>query len=73
MESPYNRPLACNLIDKAMSEWADQMQDSMGAYCGFSVEMRIYDALRRAGYLTEEAMVSSNDEPLPTSPPPPYV
>lgn len=56
MESPYNRPVAANLIMKAANKWADSMINEP-FLCGWSVEMCIYDALKRAGYLTEEAML----------------
>lgn len=68
MESPYNRPVAANLIRDIM----DEIRDARIRYpdlCGFSQEMSIYTALKKAGYLTEAAMTPSNDEPKATKEP----
>lgn len=58
MESPYKRPVAADLIEKAMRLAADIEE----GWCGFSPEMQIYTALKAAGFLTESAMVP-NDLP----------
>lgn len=51
MESPFNRPVAANLIKKAITEYMNRPID----WCGYSLEMTIYTELNRAGYLTETA------------------
>lgn len=53
-ESPYHRPVAANLIARAIREHTLAMMDGV---IGYTESMYIYDALRRAGYLTEEAMI----------------
>ena len=53
MESPHNRPVAVNLIDRTIDEWYSRPHD----IAGFSLEMTIYHALSDAGYLTESAQV----------------
>lgn len=55
MESPFDRPIAMNLIHVALVEHA--RVNSKPGFCGGSREMAVYDALKRAGYLTEEAQV----------------
>lgn len=60
MESPYNRAVAINLIRQTMDEATEEHRQDLlsGDFrCGLSIEARIYDALKRAGFLTEEAMV----------------
>lgn len=56
MESPYNRPLAANLIRDSIESWNDDLAD-YPELCGASLEMRIYTELKYAGYLTDEAMI----------------
>lgn len=56
MESPYNRPVAANLIKKAFEDWTVSMNQP-SFFCGFSREMCVYTALKEAGFLTTEAMI----------------
>lgn len=56
MESPFNRPVAVNLIQQAIEQWN---KDIAKGYIGFSLEMFIYDTLKQAGYLTPQALESS--------------
>lgn len=55
MESPYNRPIAANLIEHVLTDIERRRKDAF--VFGFSREMSIYWALKQAGFLTEEAMV----------------
>lgn len=59
MESPYNRPMAANLIENAIKDHERLM--CLEGWCGYSREMFIYSYLKRAGYLTEEAMIPDED------------
>lgn len=68
MESPYNRPVAANLIDRAL-ELYDENRANYPELCGFSREMYVYTSLKRAGFLTEKAMVPAEDEPKVTESP----
>jgi hypothetical protein len=57
MESPASRPAAAKLIDQVIYEHHQQAQrDSLAGEfrAGWSLCMKIYDALKRAGYLKEE-------------------
>lgn len=57
MESPYGRPAACDLIGEVLDQAAQaRKEDALrGEFrCGLSLEMQIYNALKRAGYLKEE-------------------
>lgn len=56
MESPFNRPVAANLIDRVITD-REKRREQEPFLCGFSLEMTIYSALKEAGYLTDEAMV----------------
>lgn len=58
MESPYGRPAACDLIGLELDQHAsERRQDAINGEfrCGLSLEMRIYNALKRAGYLAGQA------------------
>lgn len=55
-ESPYNRPVAADLIGITLE---DHYKHMLQGYCGFTTEMTIYTVLKEAGYLTEEAMVET--------------
>jgi len=50
----------------------DEIEDARIRYpdlCGFSQEMSIYTALKKAGYLTEAAMERADDTPKATKEP----
>lgn len=60
MESPFNRPVAANLIERAL-ELYEEDRANYPELCGFSREMYVYTSLKRAGFLTEKAMVSDEN------------
>ena len=56
MESPYGRPAACDLIGDVIDKHYEAIRaDTLSKEfrCGLSLEMQIYNALCRAGYLIE--------------------
>lgn len=54
MENPYGRPVAVDLIAKALDLWEKQQEEDP-EICGGSREMFVYQVLARAQYLTESA------------------
>lgn len=68
-ESPFGRAVAVNLIGEVLDE-IHRLRIKEPFLCGFTTEMKIYVALKQAGYLTEEAMVTDDDTPLTQSEPP---
>lgn len=58
MESPYGRPEACDFIgDVIDAHHRSQREDLLSGNmrCGWSLEMKIYDGLKRAGFLAGHA------------------
>lgn len=54
MEDPNNRPPAAQLINEVIREHEEGQL--LGVFrAGFSLSMKIYTALKSAGYLTEDA------------------
>lgn len=57
MEDPQSRPEAAKLIDSVINDHEEQIRQDMlrGEFrAGWSLAMKIYVALRKAGYLKEE-------------------
>lgn len=57
MESPVGRPVAVEVIDEALRLGEAALADG---YVGLSREMQVYWALKKAGYLTEAAMIPNS-------------
>lgn len=63
VENPVDRPMAAKLIDLVIREHNEQVQRDIlsGEFrAGYSLSMKIYVALKKAGYLKEE--ISDNLE-----------
>lgn len=64
MESPYNHPVAAELIGKILAG-IERRYIEQPDWCGLSHQMEIYTELKRAGYLTDKAMIPCNFCPNP--------